>query len=885
MEKQNEAPNARYAPLFENMLIGFAYCRMIFEAGKPIDFVYCEVNKAFGDLTGLRDVVGKRVTDVIPGIRQSNPEEFEIYGRVVTTGKSERFETYVDGLKSWMNISVSCPEKDHFIAIFENITERKQAEQILRTNEAKWKALFSILPVGITVLDENHAIVDFNSALGNILMINDEGLRQGKYKQRTYLHADGTPMSHDEFPSGRAVKEQRTIRHVEIGVIKEDGGLVWTEVSAAPLNLPGVACVVSTNDITGRKQMEAALQSSENKYHHLFESGSDAFFLLSAESGAILDANDIATSLYGYSRDEFLRLKNTDLSAEPEATLQRMNEVPADPCQTASVPVRYHRKKDGTVFPVEITGRFFLLHGQKVLFVASRDITDRLKAEKALRQSEACFREVLENSLDASYKRDLRLNAYEYLSPVFARMVGYTPDEMHNLPIEAVMNFMHPDDLPAIERMLVESMTNVTKKAYHIEYRFKHKDGQYRWLEDRFTVMRDAGGQPVARIGSVGDITERKRIEAELQKFKTLESLGVLAGGIAHDFNNILGGIFGYIDMAQEDYPSSNVLPYLTKAAANIDRARNLTGQLLTFAKGGAPVLETGRLFPFVKDVAESVVGGSDVSYGFDHEENLWACNFDKTQLGQAINHVVLNAKEAMPNGGTINIVARNIMFKHNAHSTLKSGDYVRISIKDNGIGMPLEILPRIFDPFFTTKPKGKGLGLATCYSIISRHGGAIDVESEQGAGSTFHIYLPACTELVVEPELNITAHTGIGTVIIMDDEAGLRDTIAYMLGKLGYSAICACDGKEALAFFIQETKVKRLIAALILDLTVPGGIGGVQTAAEIRKLNAAIPVFVASGYTDDPVMKNPSAYGFTASIQKPFTKNDLAAMLERYVQ
>jgi len=238
-----------------------------------------------------------------------------------------------------------------------------------------------------------------------------------------------------------------------------------------------------------------------------------------------------------------------------------------------------------------------------------------------------------------------------------------------------------------------------------------------------------------------------------------------------------------------------------------------------------------------------------------------------------------------MPDGGLIHLTAENCSIKKNEHPILTVGNYIRIVIKDSGLGIAEEAISHIFDPFFTTKEMGHGLGLATCYSIIKRHGGCIDVDSTVGVGTAFTVYLPAVLSRVSDlQKSHRVIHSGCGTVLVMDDEEMMRGTISGMLKHSGYLPLCTCDGKETIAQFNEEITVGRTIAALILDLTVPNGMGGVATVAEIRKIDPLVPVFVASGYADDPVMTNPTAYGFTASIAKPFGKDDLAEMLTRYI-
>jgi two-component system cell cycle sensor histidine kinase/response regulator CckA len=424
------------------------------------------------------------------------------------------------------------------------------------------------------------------------------------------------------------------------------------------------------------------------------------------------------------------------------------------------------------------------------------------------------------------------------------------------------------------------------------ELRLVKKDGSRFWARLDSTVIQSADGIPVCRV-VMSDITGQKRAEEErmnferqLQQSHKLESLGVLAAGIAHDFNNLLQGVYGYIELANRESKDDRITGYLSEALDTTVRARGLTRQMLTFAKGGAPVTEISPLFPFVQETVQFALSGSSVASRFTVQENLWICSIDKNQIVQAINNIIMNAQQAMPHGGTIEITAANIMVEEKEHPPLKKGNYVKLSITDSGCGIPKETVEHIFDPFFTTKSTGHGIGLATSYSIVNRHGGCIDVESEPGKGSTFHILLPAYTEAVSsraqETPVGPVKHSGSGTFIVMDDEKIIRDSIGYMLRSFGYTVVCAKNGKEACDAIIEETKANRTIAGMIFDLTVPGGMGGKEAVAKIRKSGTEVPVFVVSGYDDDPVMANPSAYGFTASICKPFRMDELAKMLEK---
>lgn len=378
----------------------------------------------------------------------------------------------------------------------------------------------------------------------------------------------------------------------------------------------------------------------------------------------------------------------------------------------------------------------------------------------------------------------------------------------------------------------------------------------------------------------------QRKYEQQLQQTQKLESLGILAGGIAHDFNNLLGGVYLYIDLAAGEIKDKIILEYLSNATSTIERARALTLQLLTFAKGGVPIKKVEHLFPFVQETAQFALSGSNVLCNFEIQQDLPTCDFDKNQISQVIDNIVINAKQAMPDGGAILLTAENIKVAQNDHPQLTGGDYIRISIKDSGVGMPKEILPRIFDPFYTTKTTGHGLGLASCYSIVKRHGGSIDVESEPGKGSTFHIFLPASKEIVSSsPEKFASVHKGRGTFLVMDDEEVILNTFRTILEKFGYEVICKKNGKEAIDFVSSEIDAKREIRGMIFDLTIPGGMGGREAIDEIRKMNFKNPAFVTSGYAEDPVMANPEEYGFTSSLSKPFRKSELSELLNKYIK
>jgi PAS domain S-box-containing protein len=505
----------------------------------------------------------------------------------------------------------------------------------------------------------------------------------------------------------------------------------------------------------------------------------------------------------------------------------------------------------------------------------ARDITEIKRAEEVLRESEGRCHSLFNHSIDGILVAEIKNRRFVAANPAICKMLGYTQEELTRLGVQdihlpaQVGDIIKKFDLQAIGKVSLDECITVMRK-----------DGTV-FLADIYTYKLNLDGKDCL-LGVFRDITESRDLEDARFKLQKLESLGTLAGGIAHDFNNLLGGVYGYIEIAARHAKDKRVSAYLEKAEQSIYRAKSLTNQLVTFATGGAPMRTSVSLSPMIEDVTNFSLIGSNVTGSFDTPPDLWHCNIDKEQVSQVLSNITINARQAMPNGGTVLVSAANIYLKDNEIGNLTEGEYVKISIRDNGVGIPKEMQKKIFDPFFTTKQTGTGLGLAITYSVIKKHDGWIDVESNPGHGSVFNIYLPASKEIPT----NASSHTdseqkSSGTVLILDDQEDLCDSLRELLGCFGYSAVCVKDGRDAVNFFIEETKAQRPLAAIILDLTIPNGMGGKETVAEIRKLDSNVSVFVSSGYYADPVIANPKAYGFTASLKKPFAIKELIRLIE----
>ncbi len=461
-------------------------------------------------------------------------------------------------------------------------------------------------------------------------------------------------------------------------------------------------------------------------------------------------------------------------------------------------------------------------------------------------------------------------------------------------------------------------------RRFEFPYRQEQKDTD-RMLSLSASIMRDGAGRPLAAVCIVRDITERKQAEAELKqareeleqrveqrtadlkaaneqltqemdrrakmeiellKMQKLESIGLLAGGIAHDFNNILTGVTGKINLARPCIePGNKAAKLLNDAERALLRARDLTQRLLTFSKGGNPVKKPCSISGTVRDCCEFSLSGSKADFLFSAEPGLWPALVDDGQISQVINNLAINASQAMPAGGTVTVDCRNRNIDKDSGLPLEQGKYVEISVKDTGDGIPEKNMSMIFDPFFTTKERGTGLGLTTSYSIVKKHGGHITVNSSPGRGTTFNIYLPACrAENLPGPDEKDQppASRGSARILVMDDDDMIRDICCDALSAFGYEVECVKDGKEALERYRSAKEAGRAFDLVIMDLTVPGGLGGKETLKEIMAFDPFVKAVVSSGYSSDPVMSDFRDYGFRGVIAKPFKITELSSVLNR---
>jgi PAS domain S-box-containing protein len=507
------------------------------------------------------------------------------------------------------------------------------------------------------------------------------------------------------------------------------------------------------------------------------------------------------------------------------------------------------------------------------------DITERFKAEEALRDSEAKYRSLIDNASEAILLTDIEGNFLE-ANRKAEELLGYGKAELLRMNVRQV----HPEeDLERIMTGFKETIQN--GEGSLLNTRVLRKDGAQVPVDITGSTIEYAG--KTITQGIIKDIRERQRAEEERLRFSKLESLGTLAGGIAHDFNNILMAILGNIGLAMLDGKiSPQVRERLAQSEQACLRAQSLSRQLLTFAKGGAPIKKIVSIAKVIKESPMLTLSGSKSRYEVSIPGDLWPVEGDEGQIDQVVSNLLINADQAMPGGGVIKITAENILVDAKANLPVAPGKYVKFAIADQGVGIPPQYLDKIFDPYFSTKQKGSGLGLARAYSIVKSHSGHLQVESRMGFGTTFHIYLPATDKgaPAVIPETCPIPIRWQGKVLIMDDEEMVREVLGRMLSRLGYEVDFASDGSQAIEKFVGARADRRPFAAVILDLTIPGGMGGEETLENLLRIDPQIKAIVSSGYSDNQVMANFQKYGFREVIAKPYRLGELSKILQRVI-
>jgi len=515
----------------------------------------------------------------------------------------------------------------------------------------------------------------------------------------------------------------------------------------------------------------------------------------------------------------------------------------------------------------------------------ARDITKRKNAEELLKENEAKFRTLFNLANDAIFLLDG--DTIVDCNNKTLEMFGYTDEQIIGKTIYDLSPLLQADGRNSKEKSIEKINNSIYGDPQFFDWKHLRHDGTVFDAEVNINLFKfkdNAFTQCIVR-----DVTYRKRMEEELIKSKNLESIGTLAGGIAHDFNNLLMVIMGNISLAKMHLnPDNKAVERLSDAENASIAAKDLTQQLITFSRGGEPWKKVIGIAPLIKNTARFVLSGSRIKCKYIlSDSNLHPIHADEVQLRQVIHNIMNNARESMQAGGVITIRADNVVITQRDNIPLPHGDYVKISIEDKGMGIKEEHLGKIFDPYFSTKglgaQKGMGLGLSVSYSIIKKHGGYILLESTLGVGTTVHIYLPAYKKEAegVYKEKTMPMKKRI---LVMDDVEEVRLVTSSMLIELGYEVVCAEDGREAIELYKKAGELGSPFDAVILDLTVQGGMGGKEALSGLLSIDPYVKAVVASGYTDDPIIDNFKEHGFKGAVIKPYKMEELDEALKKLI-
>ena len=775
---------------------------------------------------------------------------------------------------------------ESIMGISRDITERKRAERELTERERFYANIFSSMLDGTSILDKDLTIVKVNATMEQWYPYSLP--LEGKKCYAAY-HQSDKPC---EICPTLVTLQTGKAAHETVPKRQKDGVICgWMDLHTFPLiesatgEIKGV--IENVREITDRKKMEEDLRQSEEKFRTLANTVSAGIVIL--KNGKFCYVNQYLLDATGYTFEElrdvnYLEAIHPDYRDEIQRRQTRR-------MRGEYVPSEFQFKivmKNGKEAWVHQNAGLIRFEGEPATLATIWDITEQKKIEQALAAEKERLDVTLSSIGDSVISTDIDTNVVT-INKIAETLTGFSKEKAVGRPLDEICLIVNPQTHAVYESIfkpMVEKHGIVPYKRHIV---MLSGDGAEHQIDMSVAPIRSDEGSVIGMVIVFRDITDRQKLEAELFKARKLESLGVLAGGIAHDFNNILTGIITNLFMAKISMPpASESYKMLLDAEKACFRASRLTKQLLTFSKGGSPVKEVASVKELIEDTVGFCLSGSNANYRLEIPDDLMASTIDKGQIDQVINNLLINALQAMPAGGTITVTAENCIIKEGngspeaMHHGLRPGNYVKVSVKDEGVGIPAKDLEKIFDPYFTTKPQGSGLGLTTSYSIIKNHDGAITVESRPCKGSIFSFYLPALEVIVnsFAAEGRNSKYSG-GKILVMDDDDSVRTVVMQLLKGFGYEVHCTTTGNETIESYKSALQEGAPFDVVIMDLTIPGGIGGKEVVKILHEADPNIKAIVASGYSNDPVMANFREYGFSGVIVKPFNIDEFVRVLE----
>lgn len=842
-------------------------------------------------------------------------------------GYTQEFRACQGDRSFWLNEQVTIapigPDEWRLVGVVTDVTARREAEEAKSATEAQLQQLLELADcmvwqAKVTQLPDGQLDWKFYAAR-SVLYRRIFGDMNEETRLR-WTKLDVPELAEMQQRSRDAIMRAAPGYEQEFRV-RQAGQTIWMReiVTITPL-APGQSRLVGViTDISAQREAEQAVRASEVRYRTLYQHTPVAIIEadfteaglwldemrsagvtdlravldpnpreLARRAGRVrfLDCNDTAMRMFKATTKADFRHRRGFLATKE--SLEAFRSAMLNLWEGRNTLEASLKMRDFEGGLHEMSVRWWMGHTDHGLDLRQTvmvfvDLTELKQAEAALAAEKERLAVTLRAMAEAVITTDVE-GRVQFMNQAAADFTQVAPEHAIGRPVTEVCIFANDRTGEAIE----VPVSQVARGDVLVELPSRTKlvtpNGVSRLVDGCCAPIHSAASKVIGIVLVFGDVTEHERLEQELVRATKLESVGILAGGIAHDFNNILTAVMGNIALAALDVDvNTEAGRSLREAEKATLRARDLTQQLLTFSKGGEPVRAAVQLDGIVREMATFTLHGSKVRAVYHVAPDLWPADADKGQIGRVVQNLVLNAVQAMPEGGTITIALTNENIEGLARLTLVPGHYVQIAITDTGAGIKPEHLPRIFDPYFTTKQTGSGLGLAAVYSIVNKHRGAIDVRSQLGVGTTFRIWLPATPGAGETPEQSANSRQKLalkGRVLFMDDEEPLRRMASFLLQRFGFDVVCASDGADAVQKFRAAKAASEPFALVIMDLTVPGGMGGREAITHLREIDPNVRAIVSSGYSSDPILANYRAHGFAGVAAKPYEIADLARVL-----
>jgi PAS domain S-box-containing protein len=866
----------QYKTILQTTMDGFC---LVDKQGKIL-----QVNEAYCRMSGysVQELLMMRISDVEviekPAETAARLQEIMTKGRVRFETKHRRKDGAAYDVE--VNAQYQSLHEGWFFTFLHDITERKQTEAALMYHNILLSTQQEVSFDGILVVDENNRIVSSNSRFADMWGVPREIIEsrddrallefvttrvtdpQSFFQKVQYLYENKKLTSQDEL----LLTDGRVFERYSAPMFESDGqylGRVWY-----------------FHDITERKRAEEALRVSEEKFRKVFLSSADSININRLDDGKYVSINNGFTAVTGYTEADVIGRTSVELGIWVDlADRKRLVEGLKKHGEFRDLEARF-RTKDGRIIVAKMSAAIIEIDHVKYLVNVTRDITERKRMEEDLREKEEKYRLLFESATDGIFILDE--TGFIDCNQKGAEMYGLTREKIVGRSPGDFAPERQPDGQLSSEVVGEKVRAALSGMPQIFEWQPLRAEGSP--FDVEFTLNRLELNGKMCLQAIVRDIGDRKKLEQERLKAQKLEGIGTLAGGIAHDFNNLLQAVFGYISLAKlarDDREKSQEA--LEEAEKALHAAVKLTNQLLTFSKGGKPVKKTIDLLPVIQNATKFALSGSRTDFHVTVDDGLWMADADDGQISQVIQNIVLNADQAMPDGGRVEITARNVQIPgQDLPQVLEKGNYLQIAIQDTGVGISEKYIGRIFEPYFTTKEKGSGLGLATSYSIIKNHNGIIDVKSVVDKGTTFIIYLPAVAEGKREKQRKsvVAKLQQTGRILIMDDEPSILDVAGKLINALGHRVEFASQGKEAIEKYRDARQSGQPFDIVILDLTIRGGMGGAETLQKLSEIDPDVKAVVSSGYSSDMVIADYRAHGFKAYLKKPYNIENLQEIL-----